>query len=51
MHALEEMPRIFKIPVSVLSKSEVENIAFLNPLIYLVLKRVFRYSKIYSNYQ
>lgn len=39
MHALEEMPRIFKTPVSVLSKSEVENIAFFEPAYIFSFKR------------
>lgn len=41
MHTLEEMPRIFKIPVSVLSKSEVETIAFFEPAYIFSFKRGF----------
>ena len=41
MHTLEEMPRIFKIPVSVLSKSEVEDIAFFEPAYVFSFKRGF----------
>ena len=41
MHTLEEMPRIFKIPVSVLSKSDVENIAFFEPAYIFSFKRGF----------